>query len=71
MSDVKKYSLPIRIICGFLGVSVFSALLYNFLTVEGVVFEFKQLASVFAGFIFIYVAIVGTNPLDKLSEHRR
>jgi heme A synthase len=71
LSSTKKYSIFIRVVCGILGVLGGVAVIFNALNAEQFVFEFRLLAIAFGLFIFIYVAIVGSNPLDKLSEHRR
>ena len=68
MSDKKKYSMFIRIVCGLIGALGIAAAIYNAIKAESFSFEFKLIAMAFAFFIFIYVAITGTSPLEKAKK---
>ena len=64
MKTKKKYSPAIRTLCGILGLLGIAAMAFN--AVQEGAFEpgLMLFASLFAGFIFLFVAIFGTSPLD-------
>lgn len=64
MSETKKYSIFIRLICGILGVLGIATLIFNFNNTGEIELSLLSLASAFALFIFLFVAIKGTNPLE-------
>ena len=64
MSGNKKYSVFIRLICGVLGALGIATLIFNFNNTDKIEISVMSLASVFALFIFLFVAIKGTNPLN-------
>ena len=64
MGDRKKYSVFIRLICGILGVLGIATLIFNFNNKGEFEISLLSLASAFALFIFLFVAIKGTNPLE-------
>jgi len=68
MSEKKKYSMFVRMVCGLLGLLGIAATAFNTLTAEEITFEIKLLAIAFACFIFIYVAITGKNPLETTKK---
>ena len=68
MSEKKKYSIFIRIICGIIGSLGIAATIFNSLKAENFTFELKLLAIAFACFIFLYVGITGTNPLETVKK---
>ena len=65
MSEKKKYSVFIRMVCGLLGSLGIVATIFQSLKADRFTFELKLIAVAFACFIFLYVAIKGTNPLEK------
>ena len=65
MSEAKKHSVFIRLICGILGVLGIATLIFNFNNTGSIETSFLSFASGFALFIFLFVAIKGTNPLDS------
>ena len=65
MATNKKYSLPIRLVCGAIGLLGFAAIAFNAVQAGGIEFSLMLLASMFAGFIFLYVAFFGTSPLES------
>jgi len=68
MSEKKKFSMYIRIVCGLLGLLGIAATIYNSLKAENFTFESKLVAIVFACSIFILVAITGSNPFETAKE---
>jgi hypothetical protein len=64
MSERRKYSFFIRLICGVLGFLGIATLIFNFSNTGKVEVSLMSLASMFALFIFLFVAIKGTNPLE-------
>jgi hypothetical protein len=54
-----------------LGILGIAAIGFKAVQDGGIQFGFILLASMFAGFIFLYVAIFGTNPLDFSSKDDR
>lgn len=68
MSEKKKYSIFIRIICGIIGSLGIAATIFNLLKAENFTFELKLLAIAFSCFIFLYVGIMGTNPLEAVKK---
>jgi len=65
MATNRKYSLPIRLTCGVIGLLGFAAIAFNAIQAGKIEFSLMLFASMFAGFIFLYVAIFGSNPLDN------
>ena len=59
-----KYSTPIRITCGVLGLLGLAAIALNAVSDQSIQPSFLLFAKLFAGFIFLYVAIFGASPLD-------
>ena len=68
MSEKKKFSMSIRIVCGLLGSLGIAATIFNSLKAENFAFEFKILAIAFACCVFLYVAITGKNPLETAKK---
>lgn len=68
MAKNKTYSLAIRLVCGVLGLLGFVAIGFNAVQAGRIEISFMLFASMFAGFIFLYVAMFGTNPLDRKRE---
>lgn len=68
MSEKKKYSKFIRIVCGLIGTLGIAATIFNAIRAENFSFEFKLVAMAFAFFIFIYVAVIGSNPLESTKK---
>jgi hypothetical protein len=66
VSETKKYSVSIRLICGILGVLGIATLIFNFSNTGEIEISILSLASAFALFIFLFVAIKGTNPLESI-----
>ena len=66
MSASKKYSVFIRLICGLLGALGIATLIFNFMRTGEIEISILSLASAFALFIFLFVAIKGTNPLESI-----
>ncbi len=64
----KKYSLAIRITTGVLGLLGVGAIGFQAVLDGEIHADFLLFAKLFAGFIFFYVALFGTNPLDFLSQ---
>jgi len=64
LSSIKKYSIFIRIICGVLGLLGLSVIILKIVNSEEFGFELWLEATVV--FIFIYVAVVGSNPLENV-----
>ncbi len=64
MDTGKKYSLAIRLVCGALGLLGFAAIGFNAVQTGSVEVGFMFFASMLAGFIFLYVALFGSSPLD-------
>ena len=64
MSETKKYSVLIRLICGVLGALGIAALIFNFSNTGEIEISLLSLATAIALFIFLFVAIKGTNPLE-------
>ena len=64
LSGKRKYSRLIRSVCGVIGILGIAAIAFNAVQEGSVRVSFMLLASLFAGFIFLYVAIFGTSPLD-------
>jgi hypothetical protein len=60
----EKYSLAIRLVCGILGLLGLGAVGFNVVQSGKLEISFILFASMFAGFIFLYVAFFGVNPLD-------
>ena len=71
MNEAKKYSVFIRLICGILGILGIAMLIFNFNSTGKVEFSFLSLASAFALFIFLFVAIKGTNPLESNKSNQK
>lgn len=65
MGANKKYSLAIRLVCGVIGLLGFSAIGFNAVQAGQLEISFMLFASMFAGFVFLYVAFFGVNPLDQ------
>lgn len=68
MANDRTYSLAIRLICGALGILGFAAIGFNAVRAGGIEIDFMLFASMFAGFIFVYVAMFGRNPLDRKEQ---
>ena len=64
----QKHSVLIRIICGVLGVLGVAAIGFNAVQDGGIEPSFILFAKLFAGFVFLYVAIFATNPLEIRSR---
>lgn len=64
MKTKTKYSPLIRAISGVLGVLGVAAIGFNATQEGSVQIDFRLFAKLFAGFIFLYVAFFGTNPLN-------
>ena len=71
MSEAKKYAVFIRLICGILGVLGIATLIFNFNNTGKIEISFLSLASAFALFIFLFVAIQGTNPLESNKSNQK
>jgi hypothetical protein len=65
IAATEKYSLAIRLVCGILGLLGFGAIGFNAVQAGKLEISFMLFASMFAGFVFLYVAFFGVNPLDK------
>lgn len=65
----QKYSATTRILCGVLGMLGVAAIAFGAVRGEGIHPSFLLFAKLFAGFIFLYVAIFGTNPLGIGSQN--
>ena len=65
MDEKKQYSFSIRLICGVLGVLGIATIIFNYYRTGEFELGFLSLASMFALFIFLFVAIKGTNPLES------
>lgn len=64
MSEKRKYSFLIRLICGGLGALGIATLIFNFSNTGKIEIGLMSLASMFALYVFLFVAIKGTNPLE-------
>ena len=64
MNTKTKYSPLIRTISGVLGVLGVAAMGFNATQEGSIQIDFWLFAKLFVGFIFLYVAIFGKNPLD-------
>lgn len=65
MGKKKQFSLTIRFICGVLGTLGIATIIFNFKRTGQFDISFLSMASMFALFIFLFVAIKGTNPLES------
>ena len=69
MSDQKRYSKWVRIVCGTLGLLGLAAIAFNYFHTGKFSFGFLLFAQLFAIFLFIYVAIWGVSPIeDRLKK---
>jgi hypothetical protein len=69
MSETKRYSKLIRIVCGILGLLGLGAIAFNYFHTGEFSFSFLLFAQLFAIFLFIYVAIWGVSPIeDRLKK---
>ncbi len=68
MSEKKQYSVFIRVICGFLGVLGLAAIAFNYSQAGEISIDFLSLVKAFALFIFLFLAIKGTNPLENMKN---
>lgn len=64
MTKKRKYSASIRLICGVLSTFGIAALIFNYNNTGGIEISVFSLVSAFALFIFLHVAIRGTNPIE-------
>ena len=71
MSETKKYSVFIRLICGILSVLGVATLIFNFNNMGKIEISIMSLASAFALFIFLFVAIKGSNPLESNKNQQK
>ena len=65
MSETKKYSVFIRLVFGILSVLGIATLIFSFNNTGKIEIGIMSLVSAFALFIFLFVAIKGTNPLES------
>lgn len=65
MSDQKRLSPFIRVASGIIGILGFVAIAFNALGEGGLEPDFLLFASLFAGFIFLFVALFGKYPWDR------
>jgi nicotinamide riboside transporter PnuC len=65
MSEQNRISPFIRIVSGVIGVLGFAAIAFNVSQNGGVNPSIVLLASFFAGFVFLYVALFGTYPWNR------
>jgi len=69
MSEKKRYSKSVRIVCGILGLAGVAAIAFCYLKTGELSLGFMLFAPLFAIFLFIYVAIWSVNPIeDKLKK---
>ena len=68
MTMRKKYSPLIRTTTGLLGILGIAAIGFDAVKEGGIQPDLMLFVKFFAGFMFFYVAIFGTNPLDFLSS---
>ena len=54
--------------CGLIGLLGLAAAIFNGIMAEEFSFELRHIAMAFAFFIFVSVAISGTNPLDRKTD---
>ena len=68
----EKFSIPVRIICGFFGIGGIIALILDFIITEsiGMNFVLKVVFILLACVVFLYVAILGKNPLAILDRQK-
>ena len=64
MKPARKFSPLIRTVCGILGLLGVTAIAFNAVQDGRLQVDLIFIASLLAGFIFLYVATFGTNPLD-------
>lgn len=65
MKPARKFSPLIRTVCGKLGLLGATAIGFNVVQDGRLQVDLIFIASLLAGFIFLYVAMFGTNPLDS------
>ena len=64
MSERKRYSRTVRVVCGVLGLLGLFAIAFHYLATGELSWGFLLFAQFFAIFLFLYVAIWGVSPID-------
>ena len=68
MSEIKKFSVFVRTICGAFAVLGLASSIYLGLKMDEFVFELRHFAIGFACSVFLYVAVTGVDPISKFAD---